>query len=58
MKILSTLITALLLMLNVARAEEPWRFINLADWHGAEIYVQPDLAPGMEEQLLADCQRC
>ena len=53
MKILTTIITALLLIQNVASAEEPWRFINLADWHGAEIYVQPDLAPGMEEQLLA-----
>ena len=53
MRMLTTIITAFLLILNVARAEEPWRFINLADWHGAEIYVQPDLFPGMEEQLLA-----
>ncbi len=53
MKILTTLIAALLLMQSTVRAEEPWRFINLADWHGAEIYVQPDLAPGMAEQLLA-----
>jgi hypothetical protein len=54
MKILTSLIAALLLMLSTAtRAEEPWRFINLADWHGAEIYVQPDMAPGMEGQLLA-----
>jgi hypothetical protein len=36
-----------------ARIEEPWRFILLADWHGAEIYVQPDLAPGWVEQNLA-----
>ena len=42
MKILTTIITALLLILNVARAEEPWRFLTLADWHLAEIYVQPD----------------
>lgn len=53
MTILTTIITALLLIQNVASAEEPWRFINLADWHGAEIYVQPELAPGMEEKLLA-----
>jgi len=52
-KILTTVIAALLLMQSTVRAEEPWRFINLADWHGAEIYVQPDLAPGMAEQLLA-----
>ena len=31
---------------NVARAEEPWRFITLADWHLAEIYVQPEKYPG------------
>ena len=53
MKILTTMITALLLAQSTVRAEEPWRFINLADWHGAEVYVQPDLFPGMAEQLLA-----
>jgi len=53
MKFLTTIITAVLLMQSTVRAEEPWRFINLADWHGAEVYVQPDLFPGMEEQLLA-----
>jgi hypothetical protein len=41
-------------MQSAIRAEEPWRFINLADWHGAEIYVQPELRPGGEEQMLAD----
>ena len=46
MKILTTIITALLLIQNVARAEEPWRFLTLADWHLAEIYVQPDKYPG------------
>ena len=55
MKILTTLVTAFLLIQNTVRAEEPWRFINLADWHGAEIYVQPDLFPfpGMAEENLA-----
>ena len=52
MKILATMITALLLAQTTVRDEEPWRFINLADWHGAEVYVQPDLFPGMAEQLL------
>ncbi|MHC4516971.1 MAG: LamG-like jellyroll fold domain-containing protein [Planctomycetota bacterium] len=53
MKFLTTVVTAFLLIQSTARAEKPWRFINLADWHGAEVYVQPDLAPGMKEQLLA-----
>jgi len=35
MRILTTLIAALLLMQSTVHAEEPWRFINLADWHGA-----------------------
>jgi hypothetical protein len=42
MKTLATLIAALLLMQSTVRAEEPWRFITLADWHLAEIYVQPN----------------
>lgn len=54
MKTLTTIIAALVLVQSAVRAEEPWRFINLADWHGAEIYVQPDLLPGGEEQMLAD----
>lgn len=53
MKILTTIITTLLLMQSAVRAEEPWRFINLADWHGAEIYVQPNIFPGMAEENLA-----
>jgi len=53
MKILTTIITALLLMQSTVRAEEPWRFILLSDWHAAEIYVQPDLFPGFAEELLA-----
>ncbi len=53
MKVSAIIIAALLLMQCAARTEEPWRFILLSDWHGAEIYVQPDLAPGMEEQLFA-----
>ena len=53
MKILTTLITALLLMQSTVCAEESWRFIALADWHGAEIYVQPNIYPGGEEQNAA-----
>ncbi|MDA7916451.1 LamG domain-containing protein [Verrucomicrobia bacterium] len=52
-KTLTALIAVLVLMQNVVRAEEPWRFINLADWHGAETYVQPDNYPGFAESLLA-----
>jgi len=39
MKILTTFITAFMLIQSTARAEEPWRFILLADWHMAEKYV-------------------
>ena len=53
MKILTTIITAFLLILNVARAEESWRFITLADWHLAELYVQPNRFPGGVEQNVA-----
>ena len=53
MKILATVITAFVLIQSTVRAEEPWRFINLADWHAAEIYVQPNIFPGMAEQNLA-----
>jgi len=52
-KILATVITAFVLIQSTVRAEEPWRFINLADWHAAEIYVQPNIFPGMAEQNLA-----
>ncbi len=53
MRMLRTIITAVLLMQSTVHAEEPWRFINLADWHGAEFYVQPNLFPGMAEENLA-----
>ena len=53
MRILTTLITALLLMQSTVCAEESWRFIALADWHGAEIYVQPNIFPGAKEQNAA-----
>jgi len=46
MKILATVITAFLLIQSTATAEEPWRFITLADWHMAETYVQPSRYPG------------
>ena len=46
MKTLATLITAILLMQSTVRAEEPWRFINLADWHGAEKYVYSNRLAG------------
>ena len=42
MKLLPTVIALFLLIPLAARAEEPWRFITMADWHMAEIYVQPD----------------
>jgi Concanavalin A-like lectin/glucanases superfamily len=45
MKTLTKVIAVLLLMQSTARAEEPWRFLALADWHLAEIYVQPDKYP-------------
>ncbi len=45
MKTLTKVIAVLMLMQSTARAEEPWRFLTLADWHLAEIYVQPDKYP-------------
>ncbi len=45
MKTLTKVTAVLLLMQSTARAEEPWRFLTLADWHLAEIYVQPDKYP-------------
>ena len=53
MKTLTTVIAALLLIQSTARAEEPWRFITLADWHLAELYVQPSRFPGGMEQNVA-----
>ena len=53
MKILTTAIAVLLLMQSTARAEEPWRFITLADWHLAEVYVHSDEYPEMTEEILA-----
>jgi hypothetical protein len=44
-KTLTKVIAVLLLMQGTARAEEPWRLLTLADWHLAEIYVQPDKYP-------------
>ena len=53
MRILTTLITVLLLMQSTVRAEESWRFLALADWHLAEIYVQPSKYPGGEAYSIA-----
>jgi hypothetical protein len=53
MKFLTTVIAALLLMQGTARAEEPWRFLTLADWHIAEVYVQPHEYHEMTEEVLA-----
>ena len=54
MKTLITFLAASGLMLSTARAEEPWRFILLADWHMAELYVHPDRYPVGEEYNLAN----
>jgi len=53
MKILTTIITALLLMQSTGRSEEPWRFLTLADWHIAEVYVHPNEYPEMMEEISA-----
>jgi hypothetical protein len=53
MKFLTTVVTAFMLIQSTARAEEPWRFITLADWHLAELYVQPNRYPGGVEQNVA-----
>ncbi len=52
MKLLSTIVTAFLLIQNTARAEEPWRFITLADWHMAEMYVYSNRMPERTEAVL------
>ena len=46
MRILTTVIAVLLLMQSTVRAEEPWRFVNLADWHSAEKYVYSNRSSG------------
>jgi len=53
MKILTTVIAVLLLMQSTVRAEEPWRFLTLADWHIAEVYVHPDQYREEAEEILA-----
>ena len=53
MKFLTTVVTAFLLIQSTATAEEPWRFITLADWHLAEIYVQSGRYPGVVGRNLA-----
>jgi arylsulfatase A-like enzyme len=40
-------------MQSTARADKPWRFLTLADWHIAEVYVQPHEYPEMTEEVLA-----
>ena len=35
---------------SAVRAEQPWRFLTLADWHLADIYVMPDKYPGAVER--------
>ena len=54
MKILATLIAALLLMQSTVRAQEPWRFITLADWHGAEKYVYSNRSSGRADANIAN----
>ena len=53
MKILATLVAALLLMQSTVRAEEPWRFITLADWHMAEMYVYSNRSSGRADPNVA-----
>jgi len=50
---LTTVIAVLLLMQSTAHAEEPWRFLALADWHIAEVYVHPDQYREETEEILA-----
>jgi len=42
MRIPTLSIVLLLLSVSITSAEEPWRFIVLADWHGAEKYTQSE----------------
>ena len=53
MKLLTTVIAVLLLMQSTTRAEEPWRFLTLADWHIAEVYVHPDQYREETKEILA-----
>jgi hypothetical protein len=53
MKILTTVVAALLLTQSTVRAEQPWRFLTLADWHIAEVYVHPDQYREETEEILA-----
>ena len=46
------LVVALIAQVQLAVcAEEPWRFIQLADWHAAEVYVQPERYPGVVSRI-------
>ena len=51
---------ALALIQSAAHAEEQWRFINLADWHAAEIYVQPRsvISRRWRNESLASASKC
>ena len=53
MKILTAVIAVLLLTQSTVRAEQPWRFLTLADWHIAEVYVHPDQYREETEEILA-----
>jgi len=53
MKPLTTVIAVLLLIQSTAHTEEPWRFLTLADWHIAEVYVHPDQYREQTEEILA-----
>lgn len=45
---------ALIAVASVARAEEPWRFLLLADWHSAEKYTQTAKNPSWLEEAIAE----
>jgi hypothetical protein len=49
----AVLLAAFTLVQGTARADEPWRFLTLADWHIAEVYVHPNRYPEMEEEISA-----
>ena len=53
MRILTTVIATILLLQGRVGAEESWRFITLADWHLAEVYVHPSKYAGASEANLA-----
>ncbi|MFC1596454.1 LamG-like jellyroll fold domain-containing protein [Planctomycetota bacterium] len=56
MKTLTTVIAALLLTQSTVRAEEAWRFLTLADWHIAEVYVHAKEYPEMMEEISASLE--